>query len=68
MPICKTIKTTRTKICTGDMTARIDLLLREILPPAIGDVNPITVFTSILQPFAAVKSISLSSGSPRRFD
>ena len=68
MPACKTIKVTRNKICTGDMDQQVDILKREILPPAIGDVNPITDFTSILKPWATVKTLALAGSNPRRFD
>ncbi len=64
MPVCKTIKVERSKICTGDMNNQIDILQRDIKPPAIGDIDPITVFTSLLTPWAAVKTVK----ETRRFD
>ncbi len=64
MPVCKTIKVERSKICTGDMNNQIDILQRDILPPAIGDIDPITVFTSILTPWAAISTVK----ETRRFD
>jgi len=68
MPVCKKITVTRSKVCIGDMGELIDIVERSIGPPAIGSIDPVTTFTTILQPWAAVKSISLSSGLPRRFD
>ena len=68
MPICKPIQVTRQKICTGDMDQQVDILRRDILPPGIGDIDPRVTFTSILKPWAAVKTSGLSGGNPRRFE
>ena len=68
MPICKKINSTRSTICSGDMNHLITIVNRTILPPPIGEVDPQTVFTTLLQPWAIVKSISLTGGAPRRFD
>lgn len=68
MPICKPIKVIRSKICIGDMDQQVDILKREILPPGIGEIDPQIVFTSILKPWAAIKTSSLSGGASRRFD
>jgi len=64
MPVCKTIQVTRSKICSGDMDNQIDIIRRDILPPAIGEIDPRTVFTSMLKPWAAVTTVK----ETRRFD
>lgn len=68
MPVCKNIQVARSKVCIGDMGEQILIVQRTIGPPVIGSVDPVTTFITLLQPFAAVKSIALSSGLPRRFD
>lgn len=68
MPVCKRLKVTNTYICAGDKSQQIKLINRQIMPPALGDINPQTIFTTILEPYALVQTIETGSGGTRRFD
>jgi len=68
MAICENIKITKSRICTGDMDQKITLQNRTIVAPDFGELNPTTTYTTILEPYAAVATISLMGGAVRRFD
>ena len=64
MPICVNKKVKKTALCSGDMDKLISIVQRVISPPLIGSINPVTTFTSILDPWAMVETVDTFS---RRF-
>lgn len=67
MPICSYKKKKKTVLCAGDMTDKIKLVNRSIGPPTIGTNDPVTTFTTILEPWAIVETLDLSGSSQRYF-
>lgn len=66
--ICDSVVVKRSKICSGDMSHKIDLQERRTGSPAIGSMNPSVIFTTLLSPWCVIKTIDLSGGASRRFN
>lgn len=57
MVVCKSRRIPLTKVCAGDLTDPIQIVRRDLTPPALGQGKPSETFSVISSPWAGVETV-----------